>query len=1098
MPKRTDIKSILIIGAGPIVIGQACEFDYSGVQACKALRAEGYRIILVNSNPATIMTDPDVADATYIEPITPAMVEKIIEKERPDALLPTMGGQTALNTALALNASGVLAKYGVEMIGAKAEVIDKAEDRQLFRNAMDSIGLESPKSRAVHTLEDALEGLEYVGLPAIIRPSFTLAGTGGGIAYNVEEFREIVERGLDLSPTHEVLVEESVLGWKEYEMEVVRDKADNCIIVCSIENIDPMGVHTGDSITVAPALTLTDKEYQRMRAASIQVLREIGVETGGSNVQFAVNPADGRMVVIEMNPRVSRSSALASKATGFPIAKVAARLAVGYTLDELMNDITGATPASFEPTIDYVVTKIPRFAFEKYPGSEPLLTTSMKSVGEAMAIGRTFAESLQKALRSLETGLSGLDEIAIKGADAADPSEARDAVMRELARPTPDRIRVIAQAFRFGLSVEQIHDACFYDPWFLRQIEHLIHTEAAIAKDGLPSDVHEMRRLKALGFSDVRLAQLTKGKEKDVRAARRALNVRPVYKRIDTCAAEFFAKTPYMYSTYETGVLGGAPQCESEPSGRKKAVILGGGPNRIGQGIEFDYCCCHAAFAMDEIGVESIMVNCNPETVSTDYDTSDRLYFEPLTAEDVLELLDVERSNGTLLGVIVQFGGQTPLKLAQALEDAGIPILGTSPDAIDLAEDRERFQQLLIKLGIAQPINAIARSAEEAFAGARSVGFPVVIRPSYVLGGRAMEIVRDEEQLGRYIREAVQVSGESPVLIDQYLSRATEVDVDAICDGTTVFVAGVMEHIEEAGVHSGDSACSLPPFSLKPETIAELERQTAVLAKALDVRGLMNVQYAIEEPHSAAPRIYVLEVNPRASRTVPFVAKTIGQPVAAIAAKVMAGVALAGFDLRRPAYDHVAVKEAVFPFARFPGVDTVLGPEMRSTGEVMGLDWVREGEDPKAAFGRAFAKSQLGGGVELPTKGSVFVSVKDADKPFVLEAVRLLEVQGFRILATSGTYDFLRGQGVAVERVAKVNENIRPNIEDRMKNGEVQLVYNTTEGAQSLKDSFSIRRTALTGKIPYYTTIAGALAAAQAIGVLKDGALEVRPLQSYG
>ena len=1098
MPKRTDIKSILIIGAGPIVIGQACEFDYSGVQACKALRAEGYRIILVNSNPATIMTDPDVADATYIEPITPAMVEKIIEKERPDALLPTMGGQTALNTALALNASGVLAKYGVEMIGAKAEVIDKAEDRQLFRNAMDSIGLESPKSRAVHTLEDALEGLEYVGLPAIIRPSFTLAGTGGGIAYNVEEFREIVERGLDLSPTHEVLVEESVLGWKEYEMEVVRDKADNCIIVCSIENIDPMGVHTGDSITVAPALTLTDKEYQRMRAASIQVLREIGVETGGSNVQFAVNPADGRMVVIEMNPRVSRSSALASKATGFPIAKVAARLAVGYTLDELMNDITGATPASFEPTIDYVVTKIPRFAFEKYPGSEPLLTTSMKSVGEAMAIGRTFAESLQKALRSLETGLSGLDEIVIKGADAADPSEARDAVMRELARPTPDRIRVIAQAFRFGLSVEQIHDACFYDPWFLRQIEHLMQTEAAITRDGLPSDVHEMRRLKALGFSDVRLAQLTKGKEKDVRAARRALNVRPVYKRIDTCAAEFFAKTPYMYSTYETGVLGGAPQCESEPSGRKKAVILGGGPNRIGQGIEFDYCCCHAAFAMDEIGVESIMVNCNPETVSTDYDTSDRLYFEPLTAEDVLELLDVERSNGTLLGVIVQFGGQTPLKLAQALEDAGIPILGTSPDAIDLAEDRERFQQLLIKLGIAQPINAIARSAEEAFAGARSVGFPVVIRPSYVLGGRAMEIVRDEEQLGRYIREAVQVSGESPVLIDQYLSRATEVDVDAICDGTTVFVAGVMEHIEEAGVHSGDSACSLPPFSLKPETIAELERQTAVLAKALNVRGLMNVQYAIEEPHSAAPRIYVLEVNPRASRTVPFVAKTIGQPVAAIAAKVMAGVALSSFELQRPAYDHVAVKEAVFPFARFPGVDTVLGPEMRSTGEVMGLDWVREGEDPKAAFGRAFAKSQLGGGVELPTKGSVFVSVKDADKPFVLEAVRLLEVQGFRILATSGTYDFLRGQGVAVERVAKVNENIRPNIEDRMKNGEVQLVYNTTEGAQSLKDSFSIRRTALTGKIPYYTTIAGALAAAQAIGVLKDGALEVRPLQSYG
>ena len=1097
MPKRTDIKSILIIGAGPIVIGQACEFDYSGVQACKALRAEGYRIILVNSNPATIMTDPDVADATYVEPITPAIVEKIIEKERPDALLPTMGGQTALNTALALDSSGVLERYGVEMIGAKAHVIDKAEDRQLFRDAMDAIGLESPRSRVAHTLEEAIEGLDFVGLPAIIRPSFTLAGTGGGIAYNVEEFREIIERGLDLSPTHEVLVEESVLGWKEYELEVVRDKADNCIIVCSIENIDPMGVHTGDSITVAPALTLTDKEYQRMRTAAIAVLREIGVETGGSNVQFAVNPRDGRMVVIEMNPRVSRSSALASKATGFPIAKVAARLAVGYTLDELDNDITGATPASFEPTIDYVVTKIPRFAFEKYPGSEPLLTTSMKSVGEAMAIGRTFLESFQKALRSLETGLTGFDEIAIPGADDPDEAAAHAAIARALAQPTPDRIRVIAQAFRHGLAVEQVHAACAYEPWVLRQIEHLVAVEADVIKGGLPKDAPSFRRLKAMGFSDARLAQLVGGSEAAVRSARRTLGVRPVFKRVDTCAAEFAAKTPYMYSTYESGALGQAPQCESEPSGRKKAIILGGGPNRIGQGIEFDYCCCHAAFAMDEIGVESIMVNCNPETVSTDYDTSDRLYFEPLTAEDVLELIETEASNGEVLGVIVQFGGQTPLKLAGALEAAGVPILGTSPDAIDLAEDRERFQKLLHALDIAQPVNAIARTPEEALEGARRIGFPVVIRPSYVLGGRAMEIVRDEEQLHRYIRDAVKVSGESPVLIDQYLSRATEVDADALADGETVFVAGIMEHIEEAGVHSGDSACSLPPFSLKPETIAELERQTEQLAKALNVRGLMNVQYAIEEPHSDNPRIYVLEVNPRASRTVPFVAKTIGKPVAAIAAKVMAGAALKDFGLHTPPYDHIAVKEAVFPFARFPGVDTVLGPEMRSTGEVMGLDWVRPGENPIDAFARAFAKSQLGGGVTLPASGCVFVSVKESDKAFILDPVRRLADEGFRIIATSGTCDYLLEHGVEAERVPKVYENVRPNIVDRMKNGEVQLVFNTTEGLQSLKDSFSIRRTALTMKIPYYTTASGALAAARAIAVLKRGALEVRPLQSY-
>ena len=1095
MPKRTDIASILIIGAGPIVIGQACEFDYSGVQACKALRAEGYRIVLVNSNPATIMTDPEIADATYIEPITPEMVEKIIAKERPDALLPTMGGQTALNVSLALERAGVLAKYGVEMIGARAEVIDKAEDRQKFREAMDAIGLESPRSRLAQSLEEALSAQAMVGLPAIIRPSFTLAGTGGGVAYNLEEFREIVERGLDLSPTHEVLIEESVLGWKEYELEVVRDRADNCIIVCSIENVDPMGVHTGDSVTVAPALTLTDKEYQRMRAAAIAVLREVGVETGGSNVQFAVDPKDGRMVVIEMNPRVSRSSALASKATGFPIAKVAARLAVGYTLDELMNEITGATPASFEPTIDYVVTKIPRFAFEKYPGAEPHLTTSMKSVGEVMAIGRTFAESLQKALRGLETGLTGLDEIEVEDAD--DPAAARGAVTRALTIATPDRLRVIAQAFRLGLTVEEVQAACAYDPWFLRQIEQLVVEEAKLRRDGLPADAAGLRRLKALGFSDARLAALTGAAEEGVRQTRRAAGVRPVFKRVDSCAAEFAALTPYLYSTYESGALGQAPECEAAPTPRKKAIILGGGPNRIGQGIEFDYCCCHAAFALDAMGVESIMVNCNPETVSTDYDTSDRLYFEPLTAEDVLELIEVEASQGELLGVIVQFGGQTPLKLAHPLEKAGVPIMGTSPDAIDLAEDRERFQALLNRLQIAQPVNAIARTPEQAFEGARKVGYPVVIRPSYVLGGRAMEIVRDEDQLARYIRDAVKVSGDSPVLIDQYLSRATEVDVDALCDGEAVFVAGVMEHIEEAGVHSGDSACSLPPFSLRRETVEALKGQTEALAKALGVRGLMNVQFAIEEPHAPEPRIFVLEVNPRASRTVPFVAKTVGKPVAAIAARLMAGEKLASFQLADSTYDHIAVKEAVFPFARFPGVDTVLGPEMRSTGEVMGLDWRRPGEDLAPAFARAFAKSQLAGGTVLPEAGAVFVSVKDADKPWIVEPVRLLSGLGFRVLATGGTAGFLEQAGFEVERVKKVLEG-RPHIVDAMKNGEVQLVFNTTEGRQSLEDSFSLRRSALMMKIPYYTTTAGALAAAQAIAVKREGGLEARPLQSYG
>lgn len=1098
MPKRTDIKSILIIGAGPIVIGQACEFDYSGVQACKALKAEGYRVILVNSNPATIMTDPEVADATYIEPITPEMVEKIIVKEKPDALLPTMGGQTALNTALALHESGALAKHGVEMIGAKAEVIDKAEDRQKFRDAMDKLGLESPRSKAAHSMEEALEGLEFVGLPAVIRPSFTLAGTGGGIAFNREEFEEIVLRGLDLSPTTEVLIEESVLGWKEYEMEVVRDTADNCIIICSIENVDPMGVHTGDSITVAPALTLTDKEYQRMRTGSINVLREIGVETGGSNVQWAINPADGRMVVIEMNPRVSRSSALASKATGFPIAKVAARLAVGYTLDELTNDITQVTPASFEPSIDYVVTKIPRFAFEKYPGSEPLLGTSMKSVGEVMAIGRTFQESMQKALRGLETGLSGFDEIEIEGvAGAEDDATARGAVVRALGVPTPDRIRVIAQAFRHGLTVEEVNAACSYEPWFLRQIADIVREEGHVRVKGLPTDPTEFRRLKSKGFSDARLAQLTGQSEKSVRVARRGLNVRPVFKRIDTCAAEFASATAYMYSTYETGALGQIPECESEPTNKKKAIILGGGPNRIGQGIEFDYCCCHAAFAFDDIGVESIMVNCNPETVSTDYDTSDRLYFEPLTAEDVLELIEVERSNGDLIGCVVQFGGQTPLKLAHALQQDNIPVLGTSVDSIDLAEDRERFQQMLEGIGLRQPPNGLARSAEEAAQKAEEVGYPVVLRPSYVLGGRGMMIVHDREQLDRYVHEAMRVSGDDPVLIDHYLNRATEVDVDALCDDKTVFVAGVLEHIEEAGVHSGDSACSMPPFSLRPEIVDELKRQTTEMAKALKVRGLMNVQFAIEEPHSESPRIFVLEVNPRASRTAPFVAKTIGQPIASIAAKVMAGVPLKSFGLTDKPYDHIAVKEAVFPFARFAGVDTVLGPEMRSTGEVMGLDFKRPGEaDMAPAFARAFAKSQIGGGTTLPTSGCAFISVKDEDKPFIVDAAKTLLAEGFSLMATGGTHAYLVEQGLEVKLVKKVLEG-RPHIVDAMKNGEVQLVFNTTSGKQSLQDSFSLRRTALMMKMPYYTTTAGALAAAQAIGAIKAGDLDVRAIQDY-
>jgi len=1102
MPKRTDLSSILIIGAGPIVIGQACEFDYSGVQAVKALKAEGYRVVLVNSNPATIMTDPGLADATYIEPITPEMVEKIIELEKPDAILPTMGGQTALNCALDLDRSGILAKHGVEMIGARADVIEKAEHRMKFRDAMDKIGLESPRSRLCNTMEEALAALDYVQLPSIIRPSLTLGGLGGGVAYNVEEFKEIVERGLAASPIDEVLVEESIIGWKEYEMEVVRDKADNCIIICSIENIDPMGVHTGDSITVAPALTLTDREYQIMRNASIAVLREIGVETGGSNVQFAVNPQTGRMVVIEMNPRVSRSSALASKATGFPIAKVAAKLAVGYTLDEIANDITGgAMPASFEPTIDYVVTKIPRFAFERFPGADPTLTTSMKSVGEAMAIGRTFQESLQKALRSLDTGLTGLDEIAIEG--AADEDAGRAAVRARLVAPKADRLLVAAEALRRGLTVEEICAAAHFDPWFVRELEEIVRTEAQVRADGLPKDADAFRALKAQGFSDARLARLTGTRERDVRTARRKLGVRPQFKRIDSCAAEFRAATPYMYSTYEfpsyalsSPVHGGAnvipPDCEAAPSDRKKIVILGGGPNRIGQGIEFDYCCCHAAFACAEIGVESIMVNCNPETVSTDYDTSDRLYFEPLTTEDVLEILETEKQSGEVLGLIVQFGGQTPLKLAQPLADEGAPILGTSVDAIDLAEDRDRFQALLRKIGLKQPDNTIAASLDAARASAAKIGYPVMLRPSYVLGGLAMRIVHSEEELDDYVAQLTRalggptelaVSEKRPLLVDRYLRDAIEVDVDAICDGEDVFVAGVMEHIEEAGVHSGDSACALPPYSLPKETIAEIEAQTKTLARALDVRGLINIQFAVKDGE-----IFILEANPRASRTAPFVAKAINRPIAAAAAKVMAGVSLKQLQLDRPSKAHVAVKEAVFPFGRFPGVDPALGPEMRSTGEVMGID---------RNFEAAFAKSQIASGIELPAEGRCFISVKTADKPALVPVARDLIALGFTLLATGGTAEYLRGEGIAVERVNKVAEG-RPHIVDAMKNGDVQLVFNTTEGAQSYRDSASIRRTALTQNIPYYTTVSGARAAIQAIRRLKSGPpLGVRALQAY-
>jgi len=1099
----------MIIGAGPIIIGQACEFDYSGAQACKALREEGYRVVLVNSNPATIMTDPGLADATYIEPITPEVVARIIERERPDALLPTMGGQTGLNTALALAEMGVLERFGVELIGANRQAIEMAEDRKLFREAMTRIGLENPRATIVAApklpggkydinagVSAAIAAIEAVGLPAIIRPAFTLGGTGGGVAYNRDDFAAICRSGLEASPVAQILVDESLLGWKEFEMEVVRDKADNAIITCAIENVDPMGVHTGDSITVAPALTLTDKEYQRMRNGSIAVLREIGVETGGSNVQWAVNPVDGRMVVIEMNPRVSRSSALASKATGFPIAKIAAKLAVGYTLDELDNDITRVTPASFEPSIDYVVTKIPRFAFEKFPGARPELTTAMKSVGEVMAIGRTIHESLQKALASLETGVTGFDEIAIEGAPD------RAAILSALSRQTPDRLRTIAQAMRHDLDDAEIHAATAFDPWFLARIREIIAVEAEVRKTGMPLTEAGLRRLKMMGFTDARLASLTGRDESQVRRARLRLGVQAVFKRIDTCAAEFEAQTPYMYSTYESPMMGEV-ECESRPTAARKVVILGGGPNRIGQGIEFDYCCCHACYALSAAGYETIMVNCNPETVSTDYDTSDRLYFEPVTLEHVLEILRVEQHNGTLHGVIVQFGGQTPLKLAQALQAEGIPILGTSPDAIDLTDDRERFQQLLLQLDLKQPVNGMARSRDEAFAVAARIGYPLVIRPSYVLGGRAMEIVRDDAQLERYIRTAVQVSGASPVLRDSYLSNAIEVGVDALCDGMAVHVAGIMEHIEEAGVHSGDSACCLPPHSLTPETIAELKHQTEQMALALHVVGLMNVQFAIKDGV-----IYVLEVNPRASRTVPFVAKATDSAIAAIAARLMAGEPLANFALRPPYPKGVgpdtplpladpltladpitpwfSVKEAVLPFARFPGVDPLLGPEMRSTGEVMGWD---------RSFALAFLKAQIGAGTILPTTGRAFLSIKDMDKsPAFAAAARDLVGLGLSITATRGTVAWLASQGIGSTLVNKVYEG-RPNIVDALKDGDIALVMNTTEGSQTVSDSRDIRRVALMDKIPYFTTAAAAIAAVAAMKARGEGEIRVRTLQ---
>ena len=1062
MPRRTDIKSILIIGAGPIVIGQACEFDYSGAQACKALKEEGYRVILVNSNPATIMTDPETAHVTYIEPVTWQMVEKVIAAERPDALLPTMGGQTALNCALDLARHGVLEKYGVEMIGASREAIDKAEDREKFKVAMTRIGLQSARSAIAHSLEEALQVQAMVGFPTIIRPSFTLGGSGGGIAYNREEFVTICERGLEASPTHELLIEESVIGWKEFEMEVVRDRKDNCIIVCSIENLDPMGIHTGDSITVAPAQTLTDKEYQLMRDASIAVLREIGVDTGGSNVQFAISPHDGRMLVIEMNPRVSRSSALASKATGFPIAKVAAKLAVGYTLDELRNDITGgATPASFEPTIDYVVTKVPRFAFEKFPQADSRLTTQMKSVGEVMAMGRTFQESFQKALRGLEVGVDGLNQ---KTTD-------RETIEAELGEPRPERIWYVGDAFENGFTLEEVHKLTHIDPWFLSQIKEIVDLETSLEPRRADQlDAGELRELKRKGFSDRRLAHLLRTTEHEIRALRHRLGVRPVFKRVDTCAAEFDTRTAYMYSTYEE-------ECESRPTDRRKVIVLGGGPNRIGQGIEFDYCCVHAALSLREDGFETIMVNCNPETVSTDYDTSDRLYFEPLTLEDVLEIVHVEKP----VGVIVQYGGQTPLKLARDLERNGVPIIGTSPDMIDCAEDRERFQRLLRDLGLRQPPNRTARAPEEAIALAQEIGYPLVVRPSYVLGGRAMEIVHQQADLERYMREAVKVSNDSPVLLDRFLNDAIEVDVDAVSDGQRVLIGGIMEHIEQAGVHSGDSACSLPPFSLSAALQDELRRQTVAMARGLNVVGLMNVQFAIQDE-----TVYVLEVNPRASRTVPYVSKATGVPLAKVAARCMVGRSLdaqgvAG-EVVPPYY---SVKEAVFPFIKFPGVDTILGPEMKSTGEVMGVG---------RSFAEAFVKSQLAAGVRMPSAGRAFLSVRNSDKPRIVDIARALSGLGFTLLATRGTAAYLNERGIATAAVNKVMEG-RPHVVDMIKNGEIALIVNTVEDRRNaVQDSYSIRRSALQGRVTYFTTIAGARAACA--GIQGMGELEAYSLQA--
>ncbi|MDC1260613.1 carbamoyl-phosphate synthase large subunit [Pseudomonadota bacterium] len=1077
MPKRNDIKSVLIIGAGPIIIGQACEFDYSGAQACKALKEEGIRVILINSNPATIMTDPMMADATYIEPINKDIIEKIIKLEKPDAILPTMGGQTALNVTLELFEAGILKKYNLEIIGAKPESINKAEDRELFKQCMNKIGLESAKAKIAKNINEAIAAIDFVGLPAIIRPSFTLGGEGGGIAYNKEEFIEIVSNGLKLSPNSEVLIEESLLGWKEFEMEVVRDQADNCIIICSIENIDPMGVHTGDSITVAPALTLTDKEYQKMRNASIAVLREIGVDTGGSNVQFAVNPDDGRLIVIEMNPRVSRSSALASKATGFPIAKIAAKLAIGYNLDELKNDITKSTPASFEPTIDYIVTKIPRFTFEKFPGSNNFLSTSMKSVGEVMAIGRSFQESIQKALRSLETGLSGLDDVSFPiNNDNLNNSEI---ISGWLAEQVPERILRISSAFRNNLSINEVARITGWDKWFLGQIYGIIEIEKKLENNTLSLNASSLRNIKSMGFSDFRIAELTQTNEEKIYELKKQFNIFPTYKRVDTCAAEFSSETAYLYSCYEQDINN---KCEVQSSNKNKVIILGGGPNRIGQGIEFDYCCVHAAYSLSEIGYETIMINCNPETVSTDYDTSDKLYFEPLTHEDVLSIIKKEEQNGEVLGVIVQLGGQTPLKIAASLEAAGVNILGTSVDAIDLAEDRKRFKELLQSLNLNQPSNGIASNNSEAVKIATNIGFPVVIRPSYVLGGRAMEIVHDHSQLQKYINEAVKVSGNNPVLIDSFLRNAIEVDVDAISDGNETYIAGIMEHIEEAGIHSGDSACALPPQTLNKNIIDKIITQTTILAKALNVIGLMNIQFAIQEN-----KIFILEVNPRGSRTIPFVAKATGVPLAKIASQIMIGKKLSDFKIQNQNLNHISVKEAVFPFSRFPGTDVILGPEMKSTGEVMGIG---------STFGEAFAKSQLGASIELPTNGQVFISIKNDDKQKIIPIAQRLFNLGFKICATSGTARVLNDNKIKTDYVKKVIEG-RPNAVDAMLSKEIQLVINTVEGSTSIKDSFSLRQTALLNKIPYYTTLQGANAATLAIKVIKEEVLTVKSLQSY-